>query len=119
MSELSSVVKQQNDFSESINFSGNKIDDFDKRMKSVEVLDKKLSSLDSQVSALNSVNKKIKSDINTLQQSMEMSKLEGIEVPESRNESVIQVVKDISAKINFESSDVLIGSVGAFPSQKD
>ncbi|KAL3280320.1 hypothetical protein HHI36_017809, partial [Cryptolaemus montrouzieri] len=59
-------------------------------MKSEELLDKELSSLDSQVSALNLENKKIKSVMHTLQHSMKSSELEVIGVPESRNDSVIQ-----------------------------
>ncbi|KAL3271038.1 hypothetical protein HHI36_021538, partial [Cryptolaemus montrouzieri] len=97
-SELSAIKKQKSEFIASLNNYGEKIDDFEKKLKVVESLDNKMNLLNAEMESYGVHNFKLKNKVMDLHQNL---KLNGI--PESRNENIIDIVKNVASKLNFAS----------------
>ncbi|KAL3269663.1 hypothetical protein HHI36_008724 [Cryptolaemus montrouzieri] len=84
------------------------IKQLENKLKSIQTFDKKLSTVNLEINALKNDNVKIRGEINHLQQLMKLNELDIVEVPESRNENVLEIIKEVSTKTKIPSIDTCI-----------
>lgn len=95
LADIQGIKNQQAVLTESINFYGNKIDDFQKELNTFKESVKTINTLEVDVSSLKAENKSLKLEIEALQQYSRLNNVEITGVPEKLNENVISIVKAI------------------------
>ncbi|KAL3288231.1 hypothetical protein HHI36_002680, partial [Cryptolaemus montrouzieri] len=91
MVELTAITKNLKEFA--VEFYGEKIHDLERKLKDIDVFDKKQFNLE--MATLRAENIKVKNEMNAFQQAAEMNDVD-VEIPERKNESNLEVVKEVS-----------------------
>lgn len=105
LNEISADIKgiqvKQNEFTTSLNFYGDKIDDFEKKLKAFESVLSKIDKVSTAVADLKNENIELKKEIDALHQVSRQDEVEITGVPEQKNEDIMKTIVTISQKINF------------------
>lgn len=101
MSELAAITSQQAKFMESLNYYGNKIDDFELKMAIFEDINSKLHKHDTEIRNLVDESAEIRRELAILQQQLKSKNLDVIGIPETKNENVLTIVEKIASQLGI------------------
>ncbi|XP_044760365.1 uncharacterized protein LOC123317820 [Coccinella septempunctata] len=101
MSDLTAITSQQAKFMDSLNFYGNKIDDFELKMAIFEDINSKLHKHDAELNTLVDENTDIRRELIILQQQLKSKNLDVIGIPERKNENILTIVEKIASKLGI------------------
>lgn len=103
--DIALIKTNQSQFVQSLEFYGNKIDDFQSKLNSFGDALKTIDKLSAEVRALKDENKLLKTELDSLQQYTRVNDVIISGVPEKNGENIVSVVQTIGEKLNFPTNE--------------
>lgn len=104
MLELGTITKQQSEFVKSLNFYGEKIDEFEARFKVLESMNKRINECELKLRTFETNCSEVSKRMNDLQQQLKANEVDIVGIPERKNENILEVVRNISTALGLPSA---------------
>lgn len=97
---IKGLKTEQSEFKKSLNFYGNKIDEFNKQIENFQTLVRTIDIMREEMSSVRSECKGLRNEIEILQQMGRINNLEICGIPEKRNEDIPSIIRRIATKLD-------------------